>query len=173
MTGGGRLRNCLLVGNSAIRGGGIYALTITNNSGLVSACTIVSNVVSSLGGGIYISGGNDIRNCVVVSNTASGGAYYNDVGIESVAASNSLTYCCVPVVNLGVGNTTNDPRFVSSPESNYRLSYGSPCINAGTNEAWMIGALDLDARPRIHRFSSKVDMGCYEFVPKGTLLGGH
>jgi hypothetical protein len=32
----------------------------------------------------------------------------------------------------------------------------------------MAGAVDLDERSRIDRFSGKVDMGCYEYLPSGT-----
>ena len=54
---------------------------------------------------------------------------------------------------------------------NLRLTAGSPCINAGTNQAWMAGDVDLDGRTRVDRFSRLVDMGCYEYVPVGTLFG--
>jgi hypothetical protein len=43
---------------------------------------------------------------------------------------------------------------------NYRLQAISPCVNTGTNQDWMTGALDLDGLPRILR--EYVDMGAYE-----------
>jgi hypothetical protein len=33
----------------------------------------------------------------------------------------------------------------------------------------MSGALDLDGRSRIDRFSGIVDMGCYEYLPGGSM----
>ena len=54
--------------------------------------------------------------------------------------------------------------------NNVRLQAGSPCINAGIKREWMTGALDLDGRTRIDRFSDKVDMGAYEYIPQGMLF---
>ena len=44
--------------------------------------------------------------------------------------------------------------------SNYRLKPDSPCINTGTNEAWMACATDLDGLARI--VGGVADMGAYE-----------
>jgi len=33
----------------------------------------------------------------------------------------------------------------------------------------MNGAFDLDGHSRIDRFSGVVDMGCYEYLPAGTM----
>jgi hypothetical protein len=48
----------------------------------------------------------------------------------------------------------------------YRLSTGSPCIDAGRNDVWMWGATDLDGNPRIFPGASswEVDIGAYEQV---------
>jgi hypothetical protein len=50
-------------------------------------------------------------------------------------------------------------------DNDYRLAAGSPCIDAGMNEDWMWGTVDLDGNPRIFygRFSKTVDMGAYEY----------
>ena len=43
-------------------------------------------------------------------------------------------------------------------------------MNSGLNQPWTDGrALDIANRPRIDRFSGRVDMGCYEYIPKGIL----
>jgi hypothetical protein len=65
---------------------------------------------------------------------------------------------------FGAGCITIDPRFVSSAAGNYRLADDSPCINTGTNLPWMAGATDLDGNARI--YGTRVDMGCYEYVPE-------
>ena len=57
-----------------------------------------------------------------------------------------------------------------SEAGNYRLNRNSPCINAGANQPWMDGAVELDGRRRIDRFSGQVDMGCYEYVGAGTMF---
>jgi hypothetical protein len=59
---------------------------------------------------------------------------------------------------------------VAKNSGNYRLSQASPCVNAGLNQSWMSGALDLDGRSRIDHFNQIVDMGCYEFLPSGMLI---
>ena len=60
----------------------------------------------------------------------------------------------------GPGNITNAPQFVDAANSNFHLLSTSPCIDAGTNEAWMTGTTDLDGHQRI--INSRVDMGAYE-----------
>jgi hypothetical protein len=60
--------------------------------------------------------------------------------------------------------------FMNTNAGNYRLSQNSPCINAGLNQAWMDNASDLDgAHRRIDSFSHIVDMGCYEYLPSGSM----
>ena len=68
------------------------------------------------------------------------------------------------------GHVTNPPAFVAFAANDFRLTPGSPCVNAGTNQPWMDGAHDLDGRTRVDRFSGRVDMGGYEGVPRGALL---
>lgn len=50
---------------------------------------------------------------------------------------------------------------------NYRLSAGSPCVNAGINQDWMTNAIDLGGNIRI-RYGA-VDMGSYECIYDNTL----
>ncbi len=76
----------------------------------------------------------------------------------------------------GDNNTTNgcisaDPLFVNTNAADYHLVQGSPCINAGTNQAWMSGGTDLDG-PGNKRIRYRiVDMGAYEALPpKGGIF---
>ncbi len=72
------------------------------------------------------------------------------------------------MTNFGSGVITNDPMFVSTNAMDYRLQYGSPCINSGTNVPNT--ATDLDGNPRI--IGGTVDMGAYEYVPEPfTVIG--
>ena len=75
----------------------------------------------------------------------------------------SLYHCCTPDGIHGVdGIITNEPMFVDGAAGNFRLQSNSPCINAGTNQEWMIDATDLDGHPRLYA-GGRVDMGAYEF----------
>ena len=73
-------------------------------------------------------------------------------------------------MTAGSGNTTNNPQFVNFAGGSFRLKSTSPCINTGTNQAWMNGATDLDGQRRIDPVSGIVDMGCYEYVTRGTMF---
>src|SRR6185436_16309710 len=69
-------------------------------------------------------------------------------------------YCCTTPDPGGVGNIVADPQFVDATNGNYRLGPTSPCVDAGANEEWMLGAIDLDGNPRIH--NGTVDLGGWE-----------
>jgi hypothetical protein len=124
-------------------GGGVHLDT----GGTVENCTITSNQSADRGGGVACIGSTVVRNSIIYGNTA--------ITSPDVYGGGTLSYCCTPLV-AGVGNTTNDPTFVSG----FRIGVGSPCLNAGTNLAWMLGATDLDGSPRI--VNGTVDMGAYE-----------
>lgn len=164
-----RVRNTLFTGNSAAgSGGGAYLL-----GGYVDACTIVSNTAGAGGGIMFVIAETAVSNSIIFSNK--NGAAWGDLGFFA-PGTGSLYYSCTPVTNgcLVANNcVTNSPQYVNFETGDFRLAAGSPCINAGTNEAWMGTAVDLDRHARIDRFSGKVDIGCYEFLPQGALFRGH
>ena len=159
------LYNCTLTSNSAFRGGGasygtLYNCTLTGNSASYSGggvsgsmlynCTLTWNSATNYGGGTYE---NTLYNCIAYYNTASSGSNYSG---------STLNYSCTTPDPGGTGNITNDPRFVNAAAGDYHLQSTSPCINAGTNQNWMIGATDLDGNPRLDA-SGRVGMGAYEY----------
>jgi hypothetical protein len=90
------VRDCIIVGNSAKRGGGIYAFLSDIR---VENCIVKENIASSRpwdwfdehddsgGGGIYVCAGNtQLRNCLIVGNAASkeGGGIYCDDGDHQI-----------------------------------------------------------------------------------------
>jgi len=168
------LRNCLIVSNSAYKwGGGLYNWT---TDGRVENCTIAGNRTtgSDTGGGFWTAAGLacKIENSIVYFNTAAGAGTTSNYVADTVV---TWTNCCsAPDLNaISVSNVNNiaaDPRFVDRAADNYRLSNISPCINAGVNRTWMTGAVDLDGRRRI--VQDIVDIGAYEFMPRGTIFFG-
>jgi hypothetical protein len=138
-----KANNCLVVGNtSASDGAGLDSVTAVN-------CTVVSNVCTGSGGGIF---GGTARNSIVTGNSPS-----------EFAVLGTTEYTCSPALIHGVdGNITNPPAFVNPGAGDYRLTVGSPCLDAGFN-GYASGATDLDDAPRI--MNLVVDMGAYELLP--------
>lgn len=113
------------------------------------------------------------RNTIFSGNT---GTVVDDLWLTGVAVSADGSNCfhnsCCPTFSLPLaqGNVQADPRFVDAAGGNFRLRGSSPCVNAGTNQAWMSNWLDLDGNPRLDTFSGVVDMGCYEHIRVGALF---
>jgi hypothetical protein len=156
------LINCVLSRNESGMSGGTefgYAQVAIVN------CTVAGN----LGGGIGSSNEGQqtlaITNCVVWGNSPWQIEYPQEVVVS---------YCDVEGGWPGPGNINADPLFVQPGTDNVRLSIGSPCINAGSNDALPPDRfdldgdgnttealpVDLDGNPRIQ--GGVVDMGAYE-----------
>ncbi|MCX6994199.1 MAG: hypothetical protein NT011_13800 [Kiritimatiellaeota bacterium] len=172
-TGNGNLiRNCLIANNSNSGSSGAYGGGIDAGSTVIQNCTIASNAVTAGVGGIYIDGSAMLENTIIWGNKSSG--TYSNWNI--ISGANTFTNCCilpqiVSAYATAVNTITNDPRFISTTD--FRLQPNSPCINAGTNETWMIGAKDLDGHQRIDQFGRQVDIGAYEYLAEGTLFVIH
>lgn len=147
------LRNCLVysnVDNSANAWGGICC--VGSGTLVVESSTVADNSGAGLG---YGFGGSLVAtNCIV---------YFHSINPPAAA----MKYSCAPGLS-GSGNITADPKFVNRAAWDYTLQGSSPCLNVGTNLAWMTGAMDLAGKARIS--GASVDMGAYEFTPKGTVL---
>lgn len=159
------VRNCLLAYNFAYGGGGVY---LNSKSNQLVNCTIVNNTASSSTGGAQVGGADQLLNCIVYNNTAPSKP---NLACSGEGLTGGVKYSCsFPVADMGdgTGNITDPPLFEAG--GTFRLQSGSPCINTGTNLEWMADARDLDGRRRLDPFSRKVDMGAYEFLPKGTLF---
>jgi hypothetical protein len=169
----GLIRNSLITGNNAhtdrgsytanaVYGGGVHF----NGGGILESSTIYGNSIdgdSSYGGGLSYGGliGNTIiyGNSATARMTADGPNYsLNPYGPAT------FDHCCSTPQPAGVGNIASAPGFMSG---GYRLDTGSPCIDTGTNQAWMATATDLDGNPRIA--NGIVDMGAFEVLTVGVL----
>jgi hypothetical protein len=157
--GGGyqcNMYNCLVTGNvaGANQGGGGDAYATLIN------CTVVGNHCNSFSGGT--GGGTykcNLENCIVYDNSSYSKAYTPNY------IAGSLNYCCtMPMPTNGSGNFISAPLYLNG---SYQLQSNSPCINAGNN-AYTIGAIDLNGNPRI--VGGTVDIGAYEYQTPSSVL---
>ncbi len=153
----GSIINCIITDNSAATGGGLDRC-----DGSITNCTITDNT-AIWGAGFYDCDGS-ITNCIIWGNTD-----------NQLYKSSAPTYSCIQdwIVG-GNGNINYNPNFSLSDD--YHLTPGSPCIDAGNNNAVPINILtDIEG---ISRFiddpytidtgkgtAPLVDMGAYEFIP--------
>ena len=149
----GTVRGCVIYGNSSQRyGGGVNIW----NGGTVENCTISGND-APYGGGIRARNHSVVKNTVIYFNTSA-----NTPNWETNGSGFTFTNCCsTPALPAGSGNITNDPQFDDEPAHDYHISLGSPLIDAGVNDAWMTGAVDIDGNQRI--YNGTVDIGAYEY----------
>jgi parallel beta-helix repeat protein len=153
LDGGARLRNCLVNGNTAGQnGGGIY---LTASTSTVENCTIVRNTASGgSGGGVYRANGV-VSNSIVYLNSAVTAPNYS-------GAASGIAYSCADPLVANTGNISDDPQFVNPAAGNYRLPFGSDCVDAGATPDWAATGTDLDGSNRLQ--NSVIDMGAYEYA---------
>jgi hypothetical protein len=170
-----RMWNCLVYDNYTDNyGGGIYTQKAPGGLELYN-CTVVSNrAPAGAGGGLHTRQTADhiyMYNSIVCSNSPAN----MQIGLYGTSTS-LFAYSCF--TNLGgtgpyeiIGeHVESSPAFVDFSGDDFRLSSLSPCVNAGTNQEWMINSADLEGKSRIDKFSGRVDMGCYEYLPRGMLF---
>ena len=174
--------NCAFIENHAgspgspAFGGGMYndgsAPTVTN-------CTFSGNSVETDefgvggGGGMYnvLSSTPTVTNCILWGNGES-----EILGDQTSAATARFSDIQGGWFGNGSNNIDADPLFADPISGDYRLSSGSPCVDAGDNGATVdITDTDLDGNPRFvddpatpdtgNGDPPVVDMGAYEFDP--------
>jgi hypothetical protein len=124
------------------------------SEGLLYNCTLVGNSAAGGGGAAW----STLRNCIVYDNSAPDGPNHSECAVA---------FTCTTPLAEGLGNIDMAPAFVSPAAGNFRLSSGSPCINAG-HTSYVTTPTDLDGRPRI--VGGSVDMGAYEFQGTGSVI---
>jgi hypothetical protein len=166
-----RITNCTFWGNSASFGGAIFNVAVS--SPFITNCTFSGNTAWS-GGAIANSANYDeipyptITNSILWGDIATGAGNPKEFhGITNLNAHshNNIDQAGFAGIN---GNIRQDPIFVSG-SSNLHLRPGSPCIDAGRNDAFFLPSIDLDGDPRIidgdENGTATVDMGADEFDP--------
>ncbi|MCP4251425.1 MAG: right-handed parallel beta-helix repeat-containing protein [bacterium] len=175
------MTNCSFLGNTGKIGGGAFC----EQGAVVVNCTLAGNHASDSGGGMYLGDlYTTITNSILWGNTATSlgpqvwSFYRWPLYVNYSAVQGGPAGIVGPDLRWGAGNIDDDPLFVDPDgpdddpftwqDNNYRLSGGSPCIDAGTNGAVPPDVTtDLDGIPRILDGNDDghaiVDMGTYEF----------
>jgi parallel beta-helix repeat protein len=194
---GSIIRDCIVTGSSV----GIYSygesrtfiehsIVSNNDTGLSCpwsySCEIKNSLISN--NGIGVSQNGKLVNSTVVGNDIGleagfGGSFQvvNSIvwnsdpsGLGSFSFTNSVLQDGDQLCSSGVtcvDTTGADPLFVDESLGDYRLSSGSPAIDAGSNGPvdW---STDLDGNPRIVGAApATVDIGAYEYVAPPTAAG--
>lgn len=137
---------------------------LRGGTGRVFNCTFACNDAGRVVGGLATGGDSvvpRIANSIFWGNTAVGGPLqHKNLALDNGTINNSCVEGWTGEYG-GVGNHGLDPRFVDGEGGDLRLVAGSPCIDAGDNEA-VTEPQDLDGNPRI--LNDVVDMGAYESV---------
>ncbi|MCE9594178.1 MAG: DUF1565 domain-containing protein [Planctomycetes bacterium] len=168
-----RFEDCLIVRNGADGFNGVAALA-TSSGGILHStferCTVADNGgvgmraqtnnatqdhTMALSGCVLFGNGDD----VLQNGTTT--ASFCDIGDGDFNGAN--------------GNFSADPLFVDAPNGDFRVKWGSPCIETG-DPATPAGTLDLarNARPIDGNLDTleQLDVGCFEFAPLFMVASG-
>ena len=181
------IANCVITGNiAALDGGGV---SILSGSASLENCVVAGNSAGSAGGGLFTKRDISVLNCTFTGNTANIGAGIGDrwtfptvtiansilwgnIGDEIAVSNAIVTYSDVEGGYAGTGNIDVDPLFVNTAGADFRLSAGSPCIDAADGDAAL--SVDLDGNLRVDDPATTnsgvgtppyADMGAYEYQP--------
>jgi hypothetical protein len=130
-------------GNTANEGGGVFISA--GHEVHLTRCVIAGNEAKVAGGAAVVNGELSIINCTITDNTApSSGGIRSSAGSTTLASSIvwgnasigatgtlAATYSDVEGGWPGESNINADPLFADAPNGDYRLLWGSPCINTG------------------------------------------
>jgi hypothetical protein len=155
--------NCEITANEGDSGGGLMCY----DGAAITNCTITGNTAVDEGGGVLLVRGNpSIANSILWANSAPQGPQVSLVGDSSHPTTLSVSHADIQggedavhvdegcTLIWGPGNIDGDPLFVDADgpdddpntfeDNDYRLSAGSPCIDAADNTAVPPDTLDLD-----------------------------
>jgi len=142
----------VIAGNA---GGGIYCNTFSTGAPVVVNNTIVANQGTGFSGSTAVLSNNIIvGNPIGVNGSSSCKLHNNNVFNPD---GRNYSNC-----SAGAGDISVDPSFATYTFGDYHIQPDSPCIGAGWNGAFGMGATDIDGKPRVLPAGGTVDMGAYE-----------
>ncbi len=173
----GNAWGCVFKNNIATAYGGGKCLGESVNC-VYSENSTTASYYGGVGGGQYRG---NVINCTFYNNTGGGGYYGSNAGYGGVGnndfvvscvfsgnscdiyGSPSVTHSCYADSTGGEmdGNISADPLFFNPAEGDFRLRYGSPCVDAG-HEYWLSYYSMEDIRGVSRPQGAGVDMGAYE-----------
>ena len=161
------ITNCIFSENTAgasassVTGGG--AVYTRGNGAVIANCTFYNNSThypANGGGGIYnFLAATVVLNSIIWGNSATvGPQVYNNLCNATI-----IRHCAIdqPGFESGGGNIRRHPLWADPETGDFRLSPGSPCIDAGTLDVLALPELDFEGGPRVS--GASVDIGAFEF----------
>lgn len=160
------LYNCVFASNFAKeKGGGVYN---EYNSPIKINCTFSRNNAYA-GGGIYCHKSTSIiTNCILWDNSSRYGKLEPS---QLYAVESKIDHSCIQSITTELalmGNIGIDPDFLNPKGYDFHLKAGSPCIDAGINDALPPDIdTDVDGTLRLkdgnNDGTARIDMGAQEF----------
>ena len=156
LDGGSSAVNSLFLRNRSAEGGALWLA----DAG-VSYCTLADNTATVRGGGLFAGAGAQVSATITHFNTA-------PVDPQAAVGDPSAVFAHMgcPTPLPGAGHVTGDPLFVNRAGGDFRLTWGSPCIDAAPSSGAPAADLDLYERPRNGNADgvAVADMGAFENV---------
>lgn len=179
------VRNCLIARNAVLAGKDSssysYATGLSIRGGICENCTIVSNRSDVAGKfyGIVMENGESseskitewVRNCHITDNYVTGDAtspavkQYTGRSGGAKNLTKRIVYCCMSQKDEKVATSCvldDKTKWTFGRKGRVQLLKGSPCIDAASQQSWMVGATDLYGRDR--KLYGKADIGAVEYV---------
>jgi len=159
---GATMRNCIFAGNHALGYGGAVADAgyLYPPTPRITSCTFWDNVAHESGGALSDGPGRAVvSDCILWGNSP-----------NQIQGGSTVVYCDVQGGWPGAGNFSADPQFVNAPGGDFRLRFGSPCIDAGNNSTPALPDTDFEGDERIVDGDlygvAVVDIGADELLPE-------
>ncbi len=157
-------------------GGGIYfnVISLGSTSPIITNCVIFGNHAHD-GGGIYTNNDESVVPVItntVIRNNLNGNGQPQQIAYSNYAP--IVTYSNVEGGFSGSGNIDEDPLFVDPSNGDFHLSHNSPCIDKGFNQANRIPEEDFEGDDRIidgdGDTNAIVDIGVDEYNNGGPII---